>query len=95
MLRKMFTLLVLLAVAIVATGMARKPQSATEPARMTTEELRARLGAPDLVVIDVRVPKDWSGSDMKIAGAVREEPGEAEAWAVKYPKEKAIVLYCT
>jgi rhodanese-related sulfurtransferase len=52
------------------------------------------LGNPDLTIIDVRYGKDWTGSDMKITGAVREEPGEVKSWAAKYPKDKPIVLYC-
>jgi hypothetical protein len=37
---------------------------------------------------------DWADSDLKIKGAVREDPKVFESWANKYPKDKTIVLYC-
>lgn len=77
----------------IGTGMGKRITQDTVP-RMSTEELKANLGAPDLVVIDVRAAKDWNGSDRKIAGAVREDPASPEKWAGNYPKEKTVVLYC-
>jgi len=62
--------------------------------RMTKEELKALLGNPDLIIIDVRLGKDWVDSDLKIKGAVREDPKAAETWANKYPKDKTLVFYC-
>jgi rhodanese-related sulfurtransferase len=68
-----------------------KPEDAP---RMTKEELKAMMGSPDLVIIDVRSGTDWADSDLKITGAVREDPKVFESWANKYPKDKTIVLYC-
>jgi rhodanese-related sulfurtransferase len=48
-----------------------------------------------LVIIDVRLGKDWTDSDLKIKGAVREESEAFESWAKKYPKDKTLVFYCT
>jgi len=62
---------------------------------MTKEELKAMLGSPNLVVIDVRYGKDWTDSDLKIKGAVREDPRAIVSWANKYPKDKTLVFYCT
>lgn len=62
--------------------------------RMTKEELKVKLDTPDLVIIDVRFGMDWTGSDSKIKGAVREDPGAVDSWANKYPKDKTLVLYC-
>ena len=62
--------------------------------RMTKEELKAKPGSPDLVIIDVRTSHDWQDSDAKIKGAVREELNRLGSWIDKYPKEKTIVLYC-
>jgi hypothetical protein len=70
----------------------------TEPAdvpRMTKDELKGMLGNPEWVILDVRYGKDWTGSDLKIQGAVREDPKAFESWANKYPKNKTIVLYCS
>ena len=66
----------------------------TDALRMTKEELRAMLDSPNLVVIDVRYGKDWTDSDLKIKGAVREDPGAIDSWANKYPKDKTLVFYC-
>ena len=62
--------------------------------RMTKDELKAMLGSPDLVILDVRAKKDWKDSDSKIQGAIREDPGSVKSWAGKYTKDKTFVLYC-
>lgn len=61
---------------------------------MTKEELKAHLGVQGFFIIDVRRASDWNKSENKIKGAVREDPDSAKDWATKYPKDKAIVLYC-
>ena len=66
----------------------------TQVPRMTKEELKDLLGKPDVIVIDVRQTGQWNASKLKIAGARREDPGKkAESWAMKYQKDKTIVLY--
>jgi hypothetical protein len=65
-----------------------------EAPRMTKEELKPMLGSSDLTIIDVRRESDWTGGDLKIKGAIREDPEAIESWAKKYPKEKTLVLYC-
>ncbi len=62
--------------------------------RMTKEVARAMVGNPDFVIVDVRQPKDWDESDLKIRGAVREDPSDVNAWADKYPKDKTLLFYC-
>jgi predicted sulfurtransferase len=80
---------------IVATmGLFSIAAMADEAPRMTTEKLKAILGDPDLVILDVRRHGDWESSRRKIAGAVREDPGEFESWANTYSKDKTLVLYC-
>jgi hypothetical protein len=92
MFRKWITLLlVLLAVGCMGMG---KTTSQGDAPRMEKEELKALLGSPDLILIDVRFGKDWSESDRKIVGAVREDPQEFDMWKGKYPKTKTLVLYC-
>lgn len=61
--------------------------------RMGVDELRGKLSDPQVVVLDVRADRDWSSSQKKIAGAVREDPGKID-WAQKYDKNKTLVLYC-
>jgi len=66
----------------------------TDIPRMTKHELKAKLGDPNFIVVDVRLGADWTGSDLKIKGAVREDPEAIESWANKYPKDKTLVFYC-
>lgn len=61
--------------------------------RMTKEELKAMLGNPDLIIVDVRLGSDWTGSDLKIKGSVREDPQAIASWANKYSKDKTLVFY--
>lgn len=65
-----------------------------EAPRMAKEELKARLGSPDLVLLDVRYGRDWTDSNLKIAGAVREDPKKFDTWKGNYSKGKTLVLYC-
>lgn len=78
---------------LVACALPARSQAAEVP-RMTKGELKAVLGTPGLVVIDVRTAPDWEAAKTKIAGAVREDPTGVDSWAKKYPKNKTIVLYC-
>lgn len=66
-------------------------QSAIE--KMTKEELRVKLGSPDVVIVDVRLGKDWKASEEKIKGAVRMDLAEVEGLAAKYDKDKTLVFY--
>jgi len=69
-------------------------QSAKDAPRISKEELKVKLGSPDLVLIDVRSRKDWDMSDDKITGAIRMDPEAFEDWAGTLAKEMEIVLYC-
>ena len=62
--------------------------------RIPKDELKAKLGSPGMVLIDVRTENDWEMSDEKIAGAVRMDPEAVDAWAATLPKDKEIILYC-
>ncbi len=63
--------------------------------RMPIEDLKARLGSSDIIVLDVRTEWAWNASNVKIAGAIREDPKTFSLWYDKYPKDKELVLYCT
>jgi len=67
---------------------------ANDVPRITKEKLKAMLGNPEVIIIDVRANADWTGSNLKIKGAVREDPRKLNAWEDKYPKDKTLVLYC-
>jgi rhodanese-related sulfurtransferase len=66
-----------------------------EQKRITKEEVRQMFGNKDLIIIDVRSSLDWGKNELKIKGAVREDPDNAKAWIDKYPKDSIIVLYCS
>ena len=61
---------------------------------MTKEELKTRLGSPNLIILDVRKKPDWDATSRKIPGAVHENYGAVKEWAAKYPPDKNLVLYC-
>lgn len=69
---------------------------ALEIALISTEELSEILDSPDVIVLDVRSPKSFEGSDLKIRGSVRESPAAADidSWAARYPKDKTVVPFC-
>ena len=62
--------------------------------RITKEELKAKMSDPNVVIVDVRLGKDWKASESKIKGAVRVEPPDVLSLADKYPKETTLVFYC-
>jgi hypothetical protein len=64
--------------------------------RISKEEVKAMLGKPDVVIIDVRTFFDRKMSVKQIKGSVREDPTPAKVkfWAKKYSKDKTIILYC-
>ena len=67
-----------------------------EARRITKEELKSILANPHTIVIDVRQEGAWKDSDLKIKGAVHEDPLDDEkTWAKKYPKDANVILYCS
>ena len=65
-----------------------------EVPRISIDELKGMLDSKDFILLDVRAGKDWTSSELKIKGAVREDPKAFDSWAGKYPKDKKLVLYC-
>ena len=90
----------LVALVMLAAGFAGTPvlaETAPTPEsvqKMTASGLKARLGDPDLVIIDVRTGHDWDESKIKIKGSVREDAYKLGSWINKYPKDKTIVFSC-
>jgi len=68
--------------------------SAKDITLISADELKGLLGNPDVLVIDVRSDQDWARSELKIKGALWENPLEVGSWAKNYSPEKTIVLYC-
>jgi rhodanese-related sulfurtransferase len=59
---------------------------------MTKDELKAMLGTPELVILDVRLGSDYFASDIKIKGAERPEYGTKKIIPPEY-SGKTIVIY--
>ena len=60
---------------------------------ISIEELKAKLGAPSVVILDVRIPKDIAASRYKVKGAVWVNPKEIEQWVHSFSKDATYVLY--
>ena len=89
---KTTTTLVILPLLMLFTGISMSV--AADVPVVTKEELKAQMGSPDVMILDVRTGKDWKSSEFKIKGAVRADPSEFDKWATTYPKDKTLVLYC-
>lgn len=86
---------VVLFIAMAILSLFTYPDSQAQDVRlMEKEELVELLGNPEVVILDVRRRVDWSMSNRKVKGAIREDPGMYKTWTRKYSKEKVIVLYC-
>lgn len=68
--------------------------TAAEAPRIEKDALKAKLGNPEVVIIDVRSYTDWFSSGDKIKSAVRENYRDFDGWEAKYPKDKTLILYC-
>jgi len=88
-------LTLLLGVSVALFGLGTHLAKATSPvAKMTKEELKPALGDPNVVIVDVRLGKDWKASESKIKGAIRVDPAQVLSLVDQYPKDKTLVFYC-
>jgi len=60
-----------------------------EVPKISKEEVHKMLGHPDVIIMDVR-----KSGELKIKGAVREDPEKLFSRTHKYPKNKTLILYC-
>ncbi len=90
----MIVVLVVLIMGLAAAVLPAAPIAAAGVPLITAQELKAKLGSPDLTIMDVRRAAHWNASDRKIVGAVREDPGAVESWAGKYAHDRTLILYC-
>lgn len=70
------------------------PAPAAPATTVSVQHLKRMMATPEVVVIDVRLPKHYDPSHKIIAGAKRELPGQADKWAKQYDPAKIYVLYC-
>ncbi len=89
--------LALMGFSLLGLGLAQTASSSenAEALRMTQDLLESRLNDSKLTIIDLRQPGEWESADVKIKGAVRENPQDVDSWADKYSKDREVVLYCS
>ncbi len=64
--------------------------------RITVEELKRKLDkGTELLLLDVRNPKAWAGSDVQLPGAVRIPMAEFDFRSDELDPMKEVVAYCT
>jgi rhodanese-related sulfurtransferase len=85
--KKILPLLIIL-IALTAT-----PLFAVSVPKMDKDELKSLIGSKNLVILDVRLGRDWSTSEFKIKGALRVNDADLSV-VKKYPKDGIFVLYC-
>jgi len=61
---------------------------------VTKSDLKSIMGNPDVIILDVRPEQQWKASELKIRGAVHENPTKVESWAKNYSKDKTLIFYC-
>lgn len=94
--RRKFTALVFkinLAIVALSSWIAVADETPNEVPRITKKEVRELLVNLNVVITDVRSNEAWDTSELKIKGAVREDPKTVDSWMEKYPKNKILVFY--
>ena len=93
---KHFWTIIAFLVTLVLTGCLQNLALDAKVPRMTKEDLRSLFDNPEVIILDVRIADEWKRSDLKIKGAVHEDPEkDYKSWASKYPKDKTLVFYCS
>jgi rhodanese-related sulfurtransferase len=73
--------------------MTQSVPASDEPLGMSLETFRARQEAGEVaIVLDVRGPRDWEQSSMKISGALRAYP--EIRLDPRWPKDRLILVFC-
>ncbi|MFP4031322.1 MAG: rhodanese-like domain-containing protein [Desulfococcaceae bacterium] len=81
------------ALALLVFGMAA-PVLGQEVSRIEPDKLEGLLGAPDLMVVDVRSNGQRRSSGRKIRTALLARSNRLENWTGDLAKKGMIVLYC-
>jgi hypothetical protein len=53
---------------------------------VTKEQIKELVGKPDFFLLDVRPNEQWRATQVKLPGAVHEDPEDVKSWADKYEK---------
>jgi rhodanese-related sulfurtransferase len=64
--------------------------------RITVDELKRRMDAgEDFTIVDTRNPHAWGESDTMIPEAIRVPVDKLEENALRIPRSRPVVAYCT
>jgi len=61
--------------------------------KVTKEQIKELIGQADFVLLDVRPNEQWRATQVKLPGAIHEDPEDVKGWAEKYQKDARIVTY--
>ena len=92
-------IVVVLVLGLALVGLTAKPGGAAkripfpDVPRITKEELKSLVGKPDVIILDVRLLSQWKRAELKIPGAIFEDPKKVDSWLEKYPEDKTLVFY--
>jgi rhodanese-related sulfurtransferase len=65
-------------------------------ARITAEELKAKIdAAEEMVIVDLRHSMDFEADPETIPGAFRMDAKELEEKNDRLPRDREVILYCT
>lgn len=67
-----------------------------QPTKVTIDDMKGRMdrGEP-FVFLDVRNPKAWAESHVKLPGAIRVPADEVQRHLKEIPENRPVVTYCT
>jgi len=83
----------LVALLLTLSFLSAVPIFAASVPTMGKDELKSLLGSDNLVILDVRIGRDWSSSEFKIKDSLRMADSDLSI-VEKYPKDTTLVLYC-
>jgi rhodanese-related sulfurtransferase len=64
--------------------------------RVTADEVKERMDRGErFTFLDARNPKAWGDADVKLPGAIRMTPEDAEKRVGDLPRDRTIIAYCT
>jgi rhodanese-related sulfurtransferase len=71
-------------------------ETMVEVTRVTPDEIKQRMDRGErFTFVDARNEEAWSGSDVKLPGAIRIPADDADKRIGDLPKDRTIITYCT
>jgi hypothetical protein len=73
---------------------AEESLSISNAPKVTKEQIKDLVGTRGFFLLDVRPNEQWNATQVKLPGAVHEDPEDVKDWVYKYQKDAKIVTYC-